>query len=283
MTYASILEASKGFLVDAVSVLKNVQIEFVVIGGWCPFLRNELQEIQHPGTKDVDILFKDADVPGQLRGVVQEFLNAGYMLSAKHDFQLLLPINVENQTLVFNIDLLHPSESKENPDLFVDHFEFDFCENEEICTTHKMKSIVLPSSAIIFDGFYSTFNLTANRPNGEIATVEFPLLNETGLVLSKCQSFKKLKRDRDSFDLFLVMSQPNIQSTIDHLRYLYQKNEDIKILLNDLRLYLKNNGGLFDQRVKKYLPGVHKFKSYNDRPCTKLLNAFDKVVAEQSF
>jgi len=278
MIYSSVLEASKGLLVDAISLLERVHINFIVIGGWCPLLRNTRHDIPHPGTKDVDILFKDADIPGQLQEVVREFLDAGYVLSAKHDFQLLFPLDVQGQTLVFNIDLLHPSEGKNNPEVFVDHFEFDFCENEGLRNTQKVKSIVLPSSAVLFDGFHNMLSLTARRPSGVCATVKFPLLNEAGLVLSKCQSVKSRKRERDSFDLFLVLSQANVSSTIKQLGDLYRRNEGLRTLIDDLQSYLEANGPEFDRRVQRFVPEDYEWQVEPRTPCARVRDALRQVA-----
>ena len=131
-SYSSEIEASKNLLLDAVLTVEKLGLEYVIIGGWCPYLRNRCSDIIHPGTKDVDILFKDGDIEHSLKPVVESFLNKGYILSAKHKFQLLRIYEIDGHNLVYNIDILHPSETKDAPEMFVDHFEFDFCENEAI-------------------------------------------------------------------------------------------------------------------------------------------------------
>jgi hypothetical protein len=122
------------------------------------------------------------------------------LVSAKHDFQLLKPISVEGRELVFNVDLLHPSETHRNPELLVDHLdlhikESDFGDNKFV------KSMVLPSSQILFEkDFFDS--LIVNCPiSNAYATI--PLINECGCILSKCESVKLEKRKRDAFDIYL--------------------------------------------------------------------------------
>ena len=56
----SINDGAKELLRNTIAVLNNFEeLEYIIIGGWCPLLRNKT-EICHPGTLDVDILFKEA-------------------------------------------------------------------------------------------------------------------------------------------------------------------------------------------------------------------------------
>ena len=55
-TYSSVQDAAGGLLLDAVRVARNSKLEFCVVGGWSPYLRNATP-IPHPGKKDVDLLF----------------------------------------------------------------------------------------------------------------------------------------------------------------------------------------------------------------------------------
>jgi hypothetical protein len=252
--FETVIDGAKSLLLDSSSILNGLKIDYVVIGGWCPMLRNTRTDLVHPGTKDIDILFRDADVPLKLQNVIQAFLDRGYLVSAKHDFQLFRIINVSGHKLVFNIDLLHPSESQDNPEMFVDHFEFDFCENQDLFQKKMMKSIVLPSSAIIFEGYYDNIKFEAQRFNGCHGETNLPLINEAGLVLSKCQSVKSIKRERDAFDIYLVLSQENINPTIHELSNIYHSNEDVKFLLDDFRSYLQGKSHVFDKNVQKYCP-----------------------------
>ena len=51
--------------------------------------------IRHPGTRDVDVLFNDDRE--SIRNAVELFLASGFVLSAKHEFQLLKTLSVGGQ------------------------------------------------------------------------------------------------------------------------------------------------------------------------------------------
>lgn len=82
----TINDASLANLKLAVEGLKEAGIEdYVIIGGWCAFLNRNGKP--HPGTIDVDILFKEARRPYNLRKYIEIMRNKGYFTSAKHRFQ----------------------------------------------------------------------------------------------------------------------------------------------------------------------------------------------------
>ncbi len=115
------LEAARlGLLGESVDIVASLSIQYVVVGGWAPYLRNS-SPIAHPGTYDVDVLFLKGRTPGYLADVVKAFICGGYLPSAKHRFQLLRELRVGATSLVFNVDLLHPSESEHPSVEFVDH------------------------------------------------------------------------------------------------------------------------------------------------------------------
>ena len=79
----------------------------------------------YPGTKDVDVLFEDGFVEKQLEPVIHSFLESGFLVSAKHKFQVLRVLRVAEEQCIFNVDLLHPSESTETPEMFVHHLDLN--------------------------------------------------------------------------------------------------------------------------------------------------------------
>ena len=108
--FPNLKSAYLGLLGEACQIADTTGLSYAVCGGWSPFLRNS-NPIHHPGTKDVDLLFSDGIKVDALHDVVKSFLKAGYLPSAKHEFQILRIFQVNNCELAFNIDLLHPSES----------------------------------------------------------------------------------------------------------------------------------------------------------------------------
>src|SRR6266566_9971104 len=106
-SYPSLLSATKGLLGEVVQTVGPANVgDFAVIGGWSPFFLNG-SPIPHPGSRDVDLLFREGRTEHSLSTVVETLLEAGYLHSAKHEFQLLRLLDVAGTTFVFNVDLLH--------------------------------------------------------------------------------------------------------------------------------------------------------------------------------
>lgn len=123
----SVEEGVRALLKDTATVLSQFpEMEHVVIGGWCPVIRNK-SSIRHPGTLDVDILFRYSNSPGFLSAVIEKFIQSGFDPSAKHSFQLLKNQTVNGKTLIYNVDLLHPQmlEDESSGSLIVDHLDLD--------------------------------------------------------------------------------------------------------------------------------------------------------------
>jgi len=197
--FDTIVDGSFSLLKETASILEKAKVEYIIIGGWSPFLLNSNEKFKHPGTKDVDILFKDGTNQGELKHVILLFLENNFLLSAKHDFQLLKEIKIQGKSFVYNIDLLHPSESISNPELFVDHLEFDIPIDKYRSHNFMQRSIALPESNILFNGYSEKIHV------GEINS-DITLMNETGCLITKSSSVKVKKRPRDSYDIFLAIN-----------------------------------------------------------------------------
>jgi hypothetical protein len=123
----SIEDGAFALLKDTAITLSNFsELEYMVIGGWCPVLRNS-SGIKHPGTLDVDILFRESYKSGHLQSVIKSFIDVGFMPSAKHPFQLLKSQEINGKRFIYNIDILHPNmtENSDQIGMFVDHLELD--------------------------------------------------------------------------------------------------------------------------------------------------------------
>jgi imidazolonepropionase-like amidohydrolase len=66
----------------------------------------------------VDVLFNDDR--GAIKSAVELLLAGGFVLSAKHEFQLLKALQVGPSEFVFNIGLMHPAEASTRPQMFQD-------------------------------------------------------------------------------------------------------------------------------------------------------------------
>jgi len=125
MNLISIEDGALALLNDtAKSLAQHSCLKYVVIGGWCPFLRNK-SKISHPGTLDVDILFEEGFKSGNIEAIIKTFISEGFTPSAKHPFQLLKTQKIKDKSFMFNIDLLHPKmlEDRQNIGMFVDHLD----------------------------------------------------------------------------------------------------------------------------------------------------------------
>ena len=238
----SIEDGSKALLKDAATVLSNFpDINYIVIGGWCPALRNTTK-FRHPGTLDVDLLFKDSYHSGSINGVLKSFLDTGFCPSAKHPFQLMKSQRIMGKDFVFNIDLLHPNmmEDKESIGMFVDHLELDVPLNNTETETKKMKSIVLPNSEVLFREMLYSIE--------KIDSIEFNLISFDGMFITKMDSCQKQKRERDSFDIYLGFLGDCID--VARLKKLAENDERIFASLNKFTTFLKNNRATFNNNVK---------------------------------
>ncbi len=251
-SYKNILDGAKGLLVETISAIESTDLEYLIVGGWSPYLRNKTN-LTHPGTKDVDILFNDGDVKGKISCAIESLLEKGFLISAKHDFQLFKKINVQGKDVIYHVDLLHPQETESNPEIMVDHFDLGLNENYDFAETKRAKSIALPSSKFLFDGFHTSEIFKHEMTDGSIKEVSIPLINEAGLIFSKSQSVQIKKRPRDSYDIFLAFKQLNVSETVKQLRTSSKKYPAVRESLKSLSEYIDNPENYFEYNIRKYM------------------------------
>ena len=199
----------------------------------------------------MDILFDDEPEP--IKSAVTLLLGAGYVPSAKHPFQLLKKLPVAGQPFIFNIDLMHPAESELERDMFHDILDLGIKDDYDSHITHIIKSICFPSARIIFDeGLWSSFDFGATLPEGTKASDTVPLMDERGLILSKCQSVSNKKRARDAFDIYFVLSGPNGGPAAAQLKELAEKFPQVATQLAELKKFLVDSPDKFNERVQEY-------------------------------
>lgn len=255
MELKSINDGAKNLLKETISELSKFEkLKYIIIGGWCPFLRNT-QEVGHPGTLDVDILFREGYQSEALKDIIEAFIKAGFVPSAKHKFQLLKKQKIQDQDFIFNIDLLHPkmTEYDENKGLFVDHLDLDVpLLGEE---TVKMMSIVLPNSALLFDE-----SLFSQYEDGDL---KFNLIDFTGMFLTKMESCQKQKRERDSFDIYLAFKNDGVD--IGKIKSIAKKNIHVETAFTGFKKFLEEKPNIFDSNIKFF------YKEYSKSPAKEIL------------
>jgi len=205
--YDSLNAAAKGLLGEASSIANSSGKKYAVCGGWSPVLRNTTV-VTHPGTRDVDLLFSEGATKEALKDVVTAFLDSGYLLSAKHEFQVLRTLQVCGRSFVFNVDLLHPHEGEVKGELCVDQLSFPIPHEDYKSTYVFTKSIALPNAGFVFDGFVANETIEFLMPDGTKVSHVVPIIDEVGLLATKSKSCMVQKRPRDIFDIYLAISSP---------------------------------------------------------------------------
>jgi hypothetical protein len=257
--YATLQDALNGLLGETVRTLTEVPQPYVVIGGWTPLLRCA-DPIPHPGTRDVDLLFEHGATEGALREVIEAFLAAGYLRSAKHEFQLFRELRVGPHTYVFSVDILHPTEKdfRIGDSLFTKHMDHGVPVSPNAIDLSSARSLATPDAALIFEhGLHSTFEFSTQLPSGDTVEVAVPLMSEAGLLVTKANSVRKPKRERDAFDIAIAVAQP---SDVDRLYNEVaslppNRDEEHRLAPIGHELEEPRGGGTFEQRVDLYLTG----------------------------
>jgi hypothetical protein len=225
-SYEDLLTGAIGILCDVTSILNRKETNYIIVGGWSPFLLNS-QPYHHPGTKDVDILFDKAYNKDSLREIILALLEEGFILSAKHDFQLFREVDIKGNRFIYNVDLLHPLETANPNEIYVEHIDLDIPASQYQQNSFIMKSIALPSSQILFDaGLFTKYQLNLEM-NGEAKTIHqtFPLMNEIGTLITKSKSVLIEKRYRDSLDIYLAIKQNrNYEKMIEKILFLKENH-----------------------------------------------------------
>lgn len=199
--------ARLALLGESCAIANTVGLQYAVCGGWSPFLRNA-KPIPHPGTKDVDLLFADGVKIEGLKMVFDAFRKHDYLPSAKHEFQLIKVWTVGGCRLAFNVDLLHPTEGKVHGDMFVEHVELPVLEDANAIAKLTGKSIAAPYSKFVFSGFVEEENVAYRKIDGTEAQAKVPLIDEVGVLVTKSESCRGVKRPRDLFDIYVAITQP---------------------------------------------------------------------------
>jgi hypothetical protein len=244
-------------LIETVECVTGIGEPFVVVGGWSPVLLNS-HRIPHPGTIDVDLLFREGATENALQGVVEALLADGFLPSAKHRFQLLKVLNVGEHRLVYHVDLLHPTERiSEKPaeaELFVDHIELKIPVELLSHESLRAKSIAAPHSGFIFpEKRFVEERVSVVDVDGVEYATRVPVIDEVALVVSKSLSAATPKRPRDSFDIYLAVAHARDPDAL-HEGGAMLKEKAPEAFFSMARLWSILDDGSFDRRVHGYMP-----------------------------
>jgi hypothetical protein len=249
------------------TLLNRTGLDYVIIGGWSPEINN-VGPITHPGTHDVDVLFKDGRSAHSLEQLIKTSIHEGYLVSAKHSFQLFQPVQVDDKQFLFNIDLMHPSQG-ETDISFIDQFDLGvFLDNKQEKMA-RMKSINAPVGEVIFDDICrDLIEVRFELDSVTESKVSIPLVNELGCILTKAISCSKKKRERDSFDIYVAIKQSrDYEKTIEQALRLKRDWPNEFSALSELRkahrdgTLLKNIAVFADVKGPDYADTMGKFFS----------------------
>lgn len=218
-------DGARQLLSESLHIIEKKLDQVVVVGGWGPYLRHT--EV-HPGTKDVDILFTVNDSVSDIRKIIEKFLQNGFYISAKHDFQLCKAIKMGEHTYIYNVDLLHPTEGIVNKVDFVEIMDLDV--TDQGIKVKPIRSINIQYGDVI-----------TSEKLFESITFEdksFNVLDGAGIVISKLNSCHNKKRPRDIFDIYLSLKEENTFEKIE---------------------YLRRVSPLLDKNFEKYLKRIDKY------------------------
>jgi hypothetical protein len=208
--YEDVDAAVHGLLGETVRILSALKQPFIVIGGWSPVLLASGQ-IRHPGTRDVDVLFNGGNGRLELELVFRTFLDNGYLTSAKHPFQVIRILRVQDVPMAFNVDFLHPAAGNDGgpvDEMFVDQLDIGVPISQFVNDTYLMKSIVTPDIRFVFeDSRWVDAPFRCTLPDGTDGSGRVPVIDELGLIVSKAKTVENPKRERDAFDIALSIAQ----------------------------------------------------------------------------
>lgn len=231
-----ILDGSKQLLTESIHLVGDMVNQVVFVGGWGPYLRHT--DI-HPGTKDVDILFPMNYSKVIIIGVLENFLNNKFYISAKHDFQLCRAYELGKRTYIFNVDLLHPTEGKIEKVDFVEIMDLDV-------TTDGIRVKPIISINIQFGDIIHSEKLIEQV---EFAGKKINVLDGAGIVISKLDACHNKKRPRDIYDIYLSLNEPG---TLEKMKYLVALNPTVHDQLNKYAHKLKNNWTVYENSLKSF-------------------------------
>jgi hypothetical protein len=246
--------AARALLVTSCRILNSVDVEYVIVGGWVPVIRGGRLDLTHPGTRDVDVLFRDLGSDAVSRAA-RGLLEGGFVPSAKHEFQLLQQIHVGGREFIFNVDLMHPAERIKNPELYADIFDLGAPDAHDPTGKRWLKSIVFESAEIVFSkALWSYVEVKGPDLNAQTTTVNVPLLDEAAFFLSKTKSVRQVKRPRDAFDMYYVLTGPNGKEALSIIERLCTESREITDQVEDFRNWLRSPSNLttFNGNVVKY-------------------------------
>lgn len=246
-------EATKGLLLETARALNLSGARYVIVGGWVPVIFGGRPDLKHFGTRDVDVLF-DGEF-SDMNKAAKQLLKAGFLPSAKHDFQLLMPIRVQSQPFVFNVDFMHPAEAQTKPGLMTEVLDLGVDDRFDPSGTGKrwVRSVIFKSAPLVFsDRLFRPATVSGKVLDGTEVTTAITLLTESAFILSKAESVREAKRPRDAFDIYYVVAGPRHDEIRTELTELAVRHQSVVERLTQLADWIEEHAASFTDRVELY-------------------------------
>jgi len=243
MNFNSEQDAARAVLGETVKIMQQEKIDYVILGGWIPLLFHSAH-LPHPGSFDVDLLLNPKTTKKMFdANVVDKFKNLGYMLPAKNKFQLSRPLIVNGEPILFHVDLLHTNYAPYQD-------EDDFLVN-----WGQIQSISGPGTDLIFsESERFTAHLDFLLPNGIQESLSVNFANEVGFISAKGRALTSPKRKRDSYDIYMVITQSrDPKYLIEHSYSLYHSSGVFKKSVDTIKKYFFEGDKQGVKNVRKYM------------------------------
>lgn len=252
MSFSDLTEGCRGLLATTSTVLNQTDLRYAIAGGWVPLLTEPNHPtLKHPGTRDVDVLIMDNEQA--VRDAAKALLDAGFRPSAKHEFQLLRDARVGEFEFVFNVDLMHPQEEAKTPDTYNDIFDMGVGDAYDPRGSRFAKSIAFRSAAMVYEqNLFTSLQIKALDLDNVSVDVAVPLLSPAAAVMSKCESVKVVKRTRDAFDIYYLLTGNKGKTLARELRDFAKDYPQVKEQLAHLKGFLEENPDRFNENVAKH-------------------------------
>lgn len=230
-----VIDGAKQLLRESTEIIDDSINDIIFVGGWGPYIRHT---DRHPGTKDVYLLFPVKYSKADMANILNRFLEYGYFISAKHDFQLCRAIVLGNQTYIYNVDLLHPTEGKMNKVDFIEIMDLDVTDGIRV---KPLLSINIQYGSEIYSNeLYESVSYEGKK---------FNVLDGAGIIISKLNSAHNKKRLRDIFDIYLSLEE---KGALEKLLQLGGSNPTVQKNIEDFNAKVSNDWSFYEGSLKKF-------------------------------
>ena len=252
LSFLNLNDACKALLLSTVGTLNGSGLRYFIAGGWVPLLiEPDHPTLTHPGTRDVDVLMVD-ELPA-VQAAAQMLLADQFRPSAKHEFQLLRNAKVGAREFVFNVDLMHPYEAGDTPEMFSDIFDLGVDDAYDLSGSRHAKSIAFRSAEIVYEeSLFMHVPVSGVDLDARQCQHNVPILTAPAFLLSKCESASVPKRTRDAFDIYYVLSGADGARHASDLRSLSERFPQVDRQVEELRRFLRDDPDLFNRNVSQH-------------------------------